>query len=408
MNDKGYKMKSLLDDLFELSNAKIHHTTTHYHRFLYDTIVKDNAKFAGIYGARGVGKTTMLLQIAKAIPLHKDEILYISCDHPLLVSVELFELVQEFVRYGGKFILIDEIHEAPDFERSLKSIYDFLDVRVLFSGSSAVKLTNPSFARRYAMYHLPFLSFREYLELSLNLHLPSYALSDILKYHTDIAVKTIETLDDQKILKLFEEFLKVGAYPFYFENRANYAQKILDSVNTVLYTDLGMLYNISAEKAYTLKKLLTGICLSQPMELSMERLAKLAGISKTTLYKYIEILHRAELLRHILYEGKRFKSIQKPDKLYLANTTLLSTLCLHPKRGTLRESFFASQVQVNHSLYYVDRGDFLVDETYTFEIGGKRKEFYQIEGIDDAYVAADGIETGFKNKIPLWLFGFLY
>jgi len=387
-------LKNLLNTLFELSNQKIQNQKRVYHRFLFDTMVKSNAKFSGIYGSRGVGKTTLLLQLATSFKLKSDELLYISCDHPLLAGVSLFELTQEFYKYGGKCILIDEVHEAVNFEQELKSIYDFLDIRVLFSGSSAIKLTNPSFARRYAMHHLPILSFKEYLELSLNITLQSHSFEDILKNHTEIANAVLQKLGSEKVLKHFEEYIQIGAYPFYFENKQNYTQMVLDTINTILYADLGVLYNIGGEKIIVLRKLLTSICK--------------VGTSKVTLYKYIELLHKAELLRHVVFEGKRFKSLQKPDKLYLANTTLFSSLCIEPKIGTLRESFFASQVSVKSSLYYVDRGDFLVDEKYTVEIGGKNKSFTQIKDIENSFVVADEIEVGLKNKIPLWLFGFLY
>jgi predicted AAA+ superfamily ATPase len=362
----------------------------------------------GIYGSRGVGKTTMMLQVAKSLNFESDEILYISCDHPILADVSIFELIQEFYQYGGKFIFIDEIHEAKNFEQELKSVYDFIDIKVLFSGSSAIKLTNPSFTRRFSMYHLPILSFKEYLELTLTINLSSYSFEDVLNNHSNISNQIINTLQDEKILKHFTNYLKVGAYPFYFENKDRYKQMVLDTTNTILHTDLGSIYNISGEKIVLLKKLLTSICLSNPLELSIEKLSQKVGTSKVTLYKYIEYLHKAELLTHIVFEGKRFKSLQKPDKLYLANSTLFNVLCIEPKIGTIRESFFTSQVGVNSSIYYVERGDFLIDEKYTVEIGGKNKGFEQIKDIQNSFVIADDIEIGFKNRVPLYLFGFLY
>lgn len=404
----SYEVKNLLNNLFALSNKKLQTNTIKYHRFLYHKLLASDSKFSGIYGSRGVGKTTLLLQVAQSLQFKSDEILYISCDHPYLAGISLFELVQEFVNYGGKCILIDEVHEANEFEQELKSIYDFLDVKVLFSSSSAIKLTNPSFTRRYGMYHLPILSFKEYLELELNIKLQSYKIETLLENHVNVANDIINQLDGKKVLKHFEDYIKIGAYPFYFENKDSYTQMVLDTINTILYTDLGAIYNITGDKINTLRKLLTSICVSNPLELSIEALAQKVGTSKVTLYKYIELLHKAELLRHIVYEGKRFKSMQKPDKLYLANTTLFSSLCLEPQIGTLRESFFASQVSVNSSIYYIDKGDFLIDEQYTFEIGGKNKGFEQIKDVQNSYVVADGIETGFKNKLPLWLFGFLY
>ena len=401
-------MRNLLNELFEISNYKLTNTKYIYERFLFKDIAKSNSKFIGIYGSRGVGKTTLMIQIAKKLDFKSDEILYISCDHPILSGVSIFELAQDFYRYGGKFILIDEIHEAKNFEQELKSIYDFLDLKVLFSGSSAIKITNPSFARRYAMYHLPILSFKEFLDLSLGVDLKSYKFTDILQNHTNVADEIIKSINDERVLKHFDSYKKVGAYPFYFENKEKFNQMLLDTINTILYKDLSSIYNLSGEKIVALKKLLVSICVSEPMELSIEKLAKKVGIAKVTLYKYIEYLHRAELLRHIVYEAKRFKNLQKPDKLYLSNPALFNILCIEPNTGSLRESFFASQVSFLHSIYYKDKGDFLVDEKYTFEIGGKNKSFKQIKDLEDSFVVADDIEIGFGNKIPLWLFGFLY
>ena len=401
-------MKSLLNKLFELSNQKMNLPSHNYKRCLFEKIKNSSSKFMGIYGSRGVGKTTMMLQLAKSSSYQRDEILYISCDHPLLADVSIFELISEFHKYGGKFILLDELHEAKNFEQELKSVYDFIDIKVLFSGSSAIKLTNPSFTRRFSMYHLPILSFKEYLELELHIALPSYSFEYILKNHTNISNEIINTLQDEKILKHFTNYLKHGAYPFYFENRDRYRQMVLDTINTILHSDLGSIYNISGEKIVLLKKLLTSICLSNPLELSIEKLSQKVGTSKVTLYKYIEYLHKAELLTHIVFEGKRFKSLQKPDKLYLANSTLFNILCLEPKIGTIRESFFTSQVSVNSTLYYVERGDFLIDEKYTVEIGGKNKGFEHIKDIENSFVVADDIEIGFKERVPLYLFGFLY
>jgi len=362
----------------------------------------------GIYGSRGVGKTTLMLQIAKKSEYKSDEILYISCDHPMLSGISLFELAHEFYKYGGKFFLIDEIHEAKNFQQELKSIYDFLDMKVLFSGSSAIKITNASFARRYSMYHLPVFSFKEFLELSLKITLRSYTLTDMIQNHTKITNEIIDILNGERVLKHFGRYLTVGAYPFYFENQEKFKQMLLDTIDTILYKDLSSIYNLSGEKIVSLKKLLVSICVSDPMELSIEKLAKKVGIAKVTLYKYIGYLHKAELLRHVVYEAKRFKNLQKPDKLYLSNPTLFGILCMEPKAGSIRESFFASQLSFGHSIYYQDRGDFLIDEKYTFEIGGKNKGFDQIKDIPESHIAADDIEIGFANKIPLWLFGFLY
>ncbi len=401
-------MENLLNNLQELFKRRLRQELPTYERFLLQTILRSESRHIGIYGSRGVGKTTLLLQLAKKLANEEGEILYISCDNILLSGVNLFELVEHFYKYGGKCILIDEIHEAKDFEQNLKSIYDFFDIKVIFSGSSAIKLTNASFARRYSMYRLPVLSLREYIALEYGLELEAYGLDDIVRHHPEYADTILNALGERKILKIYRDYLRFGAYPFYFSDKERFSQKLGDTINTILYTDIALLYNVSAQKIENLKKLLLAICLSKPLELSIDKLAQKVGISKATLYKYIDYLHRAELLRHILYEAKRFKNLQKPDKLYLANTNLLHALCTNSDIGTIRETFFASMVSFDRSIHYVERGDFLVGERYVFEIGGKNKSFKQIKDLPDSYVAADDIEVGFGNKIPLWLFGFLY
>jgi len=401
-------MENILNSLKRLSYIKLNKKLPTYRRFLFDDVLNAQDRIVGIYGSRGVGKTTLMLQVAKELQLSYDELIYISCDHPLLQDVSLFDLVDYFYSLGGKCVIIDEIHEAKDFEQQLKSIYDFFDIKIIFSGSSAIQLTNPSFARRYSMKRLPVLSFREFLELKLSYSFKSYRLEEILNHHENLSYEILDTLQDEKVLKYFKEYIVQGAYPFYFESNKPYFQKIIDSINTILHTDIALLYNVPPDKIAILKKLLTTICVSKPLELSIEKLSKTVGVSRATLYKYIEYLHRAELLRHITFEAKRFKNIQKPDKLYLSNTNLCNALCIESDSGTKREIFFANQVSQNYSIYYVDRGDFLINEQYTVEIGGRNKGFNQIKDIPNSFVVADDLEIGFKNKIPLWLFGFLY
>lgn len=401
-------MKNIFSNIKHISSQKLRQALPSYKRFLFEKVKTSTDKIIGIYGSRGVGKTTLMLQVLKELEYKNDEIVYVSCDHPIFANISLFEFAEYFSKYGGKCIIMDEIHEAKDFEQELKSIYDFIDIKIIFSGSSAVKITNASFARRYAMMKLPVLSFREFCEMKLDISLPSFTFENLLQTHENSANQIILSLGDEKILKLYSEYLEFGAYPYYFAAKESFTQKLSDTINTVLFTDVALLYKVSASNIEMLKKLLHTISLSKPLELSIESLSKTVGVSKATLYNYIEYLHRAELLRHVVYEGKRFKSMQMPDKLYLSNTNILKTLTNSSDIGTLRETYFASQVSFNHSIYYVKNGDFLIDEKYTIEIGGKNKSFAQIKDIANSFVVADEIEVGFGNKIPLWLFGFLY
>ncbi|KAA0257642.1 ATP-binding protein [Deferribacter autotrophicus] len=401
-------MSSLLEIAVNLSANKITQQIPDYKRFLFYDIKKSDSKIIGIYGARGVGKTTLMLQLLKDLNLPLRETIYISCDHPVFSGVSLFDFLEEFSKKGGKIAFVDEVHKAPEFQAHLKSTYDFLDIKVIFSGSSAVQMTNPDFTRRFSMYRLPALSLREFIELELNISLKNYLLEEIIKNHQDVALEIIRELNKEKILKLFGDYLEYGVYPFYLEDKKKFKDRLSDSINATLYTDLAEIYNIHPEKIVTLKKLLTTIAVSEPLELSVENIASVTGISKATLYKYIDYLSRAELIMYIQNEAKRFKSIRKPDKLYLANTNLLNALCLNAKKGTMRETFFASMLRYRHSLYYSNKVDFLINEKYLFEVGGKNKDFSQVKNNKNSYLAIDDIEMGFERKIPLWLFGFLY
>jgi predicted AAA+ superfamily ATPase len=401
-------MVNLLESIRKISYHRLSMALPEYRRFLYEDITSSTSRIVGIYGSRGVGKTTLMLQVLKSLDYTPEEVLYLSCDHPIFADVSLYAFVEYFYERGGKCVLIDEIHEAKNFEQELKSIYDFLDIKIIFSGSSAVKITNASFARRYSMFRLPALSLREFMELQLNIELNAYTLEELTLNHTVYANEINKKLSKEKILKLYHDYITFGAYPYYLNDIESYNQKMVDTINTILYTDIALLYKVPASKVELLKKLLLTICVSKPLELSIEKLSAKVGVSKVTLYNYIDYLHRAELLRHVTYEAKRFKSMQKPDKLYLAHPNLFGALCKKSEVGTMRETFFASMVSAGYSIYYVDRGDFLVDETYTFEIGGKNKSFDQIKELKNAFVVSDDIEIGFDNRIPLWLFGFLY
>jgi len=400
-------MEDILERARQLSVLKLNQKVPSYKRFLYKILKNSKSKIIGIYGARGVGKTTLMIQILRELNLNVREAIYISCDHPLFTDINLFEFLDMFSKKGGKYIFIDEIHKIKNFQKHIKSAYDFLDLKIYFSGSSAISITDPDFSRRFSMYKLPILSLREYIEIAYNTRLKSHSLEEILKNHETIAQNILTSLN-QKILKLYDEYVNFGVYPFYFEDPDKYTDRLTDTINASLYYDIGEIYNVSPEKIHSLKKLLSTICVSKPLELSVEKLANISGITKSTLYKYIDYLSKAQLIIHISHEAKRFKALRKPDKLYLANPNLFNALCLEKDKGTIRETFFASLLSYSHRLNYVDKGDFLVDEKYVFEIGGKNKDFSQIKSLTNSYLAVDDIEIGFEQKIPLWLFGFLY
>ncbi len=378
-----------------------------YRRFLYDEIDFDE-KLIGVMGARGAGKTTLLLQYLKK-ETHAKETLYLIGDHPLVASEGLFAIADAFQKIGGRVLIIDEIHKVKDFEIALKLIYDsFFGLKVIFTGSSAVALDHAKadLSRRAMIYHLPILSFREYLELESGVAFEGYSLDEILDDHIQLSIDILSRI---KPFAYFDTYLAQGAYPFYKEGRGSYLQKLLNATMQVLTTDLPAIYAIDHDKVNSLKKMLIMLCKSEPFDINISKLCGAVELNQKTLYKYLGILQSAGLIRILGAKSSGISIISKPEKLYLDNTNLFSIFCDRPKEGTIRETFFASALSYRHSLSYPkDGGDFIINDTYTFEVGGRGKSKKQIKDVDNAFVVSDDIEIGFDSRIPLWLFGFLY
>ena len=377
-----------------------------YKRYFYD-VVDFNDKMVGILGSRGIGKTTFILQYLKSLDIGRNKKLYFSADSIVFSNHSLYEIAETFARNGGEILAIDEIHKYKNFEHELKEIYDFLDLKVIFSGSSALQLEHKKadLSRRAVLYRLHGLSFREFLELKLNQKFNVYRLDELLENHLDIAHDLIKRF---KPFEHFKEYLQSGYFPYYFENPKSYGLKLEETVNTVIESDLPIIFNIEPQNIQKLKQLISLICSSKPFELNLTNLSKKIGINRTTLYQYIYYLNLGNLLYSLKAKTKGDTIFVKPSKLYLNNPNLTFYYCQGSDIGTIREQFFANMLRVNHQLSYPVKGDFLVDEKFTFEVGGKNKDFKQIANLSNSFVASDDIEVGFGAKIPLWLFGFLY
>ena len=377
-----------------------------YKRYFFD-IVDFDERLIGLIGARGIGKTTFLLQYLQALDIADEKKLYFSVDSIITSNMKLFEIAESFSNIGGKILVIDEIHKYRDFEIELKEIYDFLDIQVIFSGSSAMVLEHKKadLSRRAMIYRLKGLSFREFLELKLDKKFPSYSLEDIIKNHLDIVKEITKSI---KPLEHFKEYLQVGYYPFYFESRTNYCIKLEETINTVIESDLPIIFNIEPSNIHKLKQLTAYICGAKPYELNLTALAQKIGINRKTLYQYIHYLSLGNIFSRLEAKGKGDNIFSKPAKLYLNNPNLNYCYCQENEVGSIREEFFLNMLSFKHKVLYPKKGDFLLDEKYTFEIGGKDKSFKQIKDMENSFVAADDIEIGFGAKIPLYLFGFLY
>ncbi len=375
-----------------------------YKRYFFDIVDFDN-KIIGISGARGIGKTTFLVQYLKEFDFEKT--LYFSADSILSSGVSLYDIAEEFSSYGGEILAIDEIHKIKNFEIELKQIYDFLDTKVLFSGSSAISLehSKADLSRRAILYKVKGLSFREFLELKLGESFKKLSLGEILSNHIELSREITSKI---KPLKYFKEYIEFGYYPYYFSTPKSYKLQVENGINSAIENDLLYIFNIDINNIDKLKQLVKYLCFSKPYELNLSSLSKKIGIGRETLYKYIHYLTLADVFVKLNDINKKESSFLKPAKLYLQNPNLNYTFCLNQEIGTIREEFFVNQIEVFHKLNTTKQGDFLVDEKYTVEIGGKNKSFNQIKDIKNSFVVADDIEIGFKNKIPLWLFGFLY
>ncbi len=377
-----------------------------YKRYFFDTVNFDE-RLIGLIGARGIGKTTFLLQYLKSLDIDEEKKLYFSVDSIATSNVKLFDIAEDFYNIGGKVLVIDEIHKYKDFEIALKEIHDFLDLHVIFSGSSAVVLEHKKadLSRRAVIYRLKGLSFREFLELKLGVNFDALSLENILQNHVTLSREIVQKT---KPLEHFKEYLKSGYYPFYFETPETYCLKLEETINTVIESDLPIIYNIEPTNIHKLKQLTAYLCTSKPYELNVTALAQKIAINRKTLYQYIHYLTLGNVFSRLEAKGKGDTVFSKPAKLYLNNPNLNNCYCQESEIGTIREEFFLDMLSLDHKLLYPKQGDFIVDEKFVFEIGGKNKGFAQIKDIPDSFVAADDIEVGFGSKIPLWLFGFLY
>ena len=406
MYDISYKRLYMIETLRDIFLSNINNTSTKFKRYMHNYFDM-NDRLIGIIGSRGVGKTTFILQYLKELDLDFNKKLYIIADHVEVARYSLYEIAKEFSKVGGKVLAIDEIHKYPNFAQELKSIYDTFDLKVIFSGSSALSLENSKvdLSRRAVLYRTNGMSFREFIEYETQIGFDSYSLEEILTNHEEIALKINEKI---RPFEYFKSYLEYGYYPYYKQNKKSFFSKLENTVNIVLESDLPIIFNIEPKNIFKLKKLLSLLCLTKPYELNITKLAQKIEINRQTLYLYLHYLEMGGLVTLVKAKSKGDTIFTKPQKLYLNNTNLNSAYCTQSDIGTLREEFFVNQIRSYHKINYSKNGDFLVDEKYTLEIGGKNKGFEQIKDLPNSFVVADNIEIGYGNKIPLWLFGFLY
>jgi uncharacterized protein len=398
-----------MDKLFQYSASRINSVDTSFKRFLWNKINWNNRLIA-ITGARGVGKTTLLLQyIREQLNTAPDEVIYVNLDDLYFSRNTLVDFAADFVRKGGKYLFLDEIHKYKNWSQEIKNSYDyFSDLNIVLTGSSALDIYKgkADLSRRAILYQMPGLSFREFIELKYEIQFPAYELNDLL-INASAIIPPI--LDKIKPAKLFQEYLQSGYYPFFMDGEPEFQTRLKQTLNQVIDSDLPSVENIDFTAVHYLKKLISILSEIVPYKPNIVKLSQQVGVSRETLIRYLYLLANADLLILLQPATQGISKMNKPEKVYLNNPNLVYTLANNQwNLGTIRETFFANQIQVLHSVTSSAQGDFLVDNKYTFEIGGKNKSRKQITGIENAWIAADDIDYAHQNKIPLWLFGFLY
>ena len=396
-----------LQPLYDSYHRKIAKVDLCFKRYLYSQI-NWKARIISIKGARGVGKTTMLLQHIMENYEDIDQTLYASLDNLWFATHSLMDLVDWADRHGISRLYLDEVHRYEGWSQALKNIYDdYPDMSIVYTSSSLLVLDNATvdMSRRQTPYTLYGLSFREYLDLEGIFKTEAIPLEDILNHHVK---KAMEIVGSIKVAPLFEAYLAHGYYPFYREGLEDFPSRLRETVTVVIDSDLPAVENVTYETLQKVKKLLMIISEHVPFEPNMSELWRQLSTDNESGLKMLYALDKAQVLALLTAKTKNYKSLTKPDKIFLGNPNLMHVLCPKVDKGNERETFFISQLRVLHDVRYPKQGDFLIDDKHLFEVGGKGKTFEQIADVPDSYLAVDDTEVGSGCRIPLWLFGFLY
>ena len=388
-------------------HRKLANVDTTFKRYLYNEINWEY-RLIGIRGARGVGKTTLLLQYIKENFKDKNKTIWVSLDNLWFKTHSLEDFVEYLYTHGVTTIFFDEVHKFQNWTQYLKNFYDnYPDLKIVYTGSSMLEIDNSKadLSRRQVLYTLSNMSFREYLEFSKILKFNSVTLEDILKNHLDISMEIVGKI---KIFQHFEKYLQNGCYPFFVEAKKSFYMQLNSIIQLVMESDVPAVTDISYSTVEKMKRLLMIIVSNVPFVPNISQLAQKLEASRDNCLRMLYSLDRANIISVLTKETKSYKHLSAPEKVYLNNTNLMYALSGTVDTGNLRETFFFNQLQQITDVVMPKRGDFFADGKYLFEVGGKSKTFDQIKNIPQSFLVVDGMETGFQNRIPLWLFGFLY
>ena len=388
------------ESLYAYMRLQLELTCSDFHRYLYND-VNWNARMIAITGARGVGKSTMVLQYVKT-QISDSKVLYISADHTFFTTHTLVEVADDFSKEAGSLLVIDEVHKYPDWSRELKQIYDtHPDMKVIFTGSSVLDIIDgvADLSRRVLHYTMYGLSFREYLGLFHHISVPKYSLEEILdgKAHIEGVLHP---------LPAFREYLSEGYYPFAIEG--DFPLRMQNVITKTIESDIAQYAGLRATTAKKLKKMLAVISGLAPYKSNADNLALEIGISRNSVQDYLSLLERAQLIGQLRDDTGGIRGLGKVEKVYIDNPSLMRILSGGKTDvGNMRETFFYNQMRVKNDVISSRQSDFKI-EKYTFEVGGRKKGKKQIEDIPDSFIVKDDIEFAQGNVIPLWAFGLNY
>lgn len=392
--------------LLDFQAALLQGIDNKFRRFLHDQI-NWNLRMIAIKGPRGAGKTTLMLQHLK-YDIGTEKALYVTADHIWFYNNTLLDTALKWFQYGGEYLFIDEVHKYPNWSRELKNIYDGIPkLKVVFSASSALDIYRgqADLSRRVITYSLPGLSFREYLSFTGMGDFPFIALSELQDGQLDFSRRITNQF---RPLPIFNQYLKTGYLPIFAEGTLEYWPKLEQIISAVVDIDLAYIASYNAGTAVKVKKLLGVIAESAPFKPNISALSSKLEITRDRILENIYQLNDARLLNILSVQGKGVSRLQKPDKIFLENTNFSFAINPKPDQGNLRETFLLNQlINAGYEVFEPVNGDFLVNGI-TIEIGGKNKSGRQLKQDKNALIASDDIEVGWGNKIPLWLFGFLY
>jgi predicted AAA+ superfamily ATPase len=397
-----------MEKLTELFRKKIASTNMDFIRNL-EAQINWKARLICIRGARGTGKTTLMLQHIKKTFKNLEKVIYVSLDNLYFSDHSLLDFVDSFAKHGGRFLFLDEVHKYPDWSRTIKNIYDdYPELHVAFTGSSLLEILNArsDLSRRALVYNLQGLSFREYLKLTADADFPILTLDEILKKNEKLSADIVSKI---KPFEFFDDYLKFGYYPYFLEGIDDYYTRLNETVNMILEVELPLLRKVEVAYIGKIKKLLSAIGKSAPFIPNTTELSSRIQIARQTLLQYLQYLEESKLIFQVFKKSRGLGNLEKPDKIFLENTNLMYLLGdIETNEGNVRETFAFNQLSHSHEVLFSEKSDFFVDKKFTFEIGGKNKKRKQIQDIPNSYILADDIEFGTDRRIPLWLLGFLY